>query len=52
MSYDLRENDYTFKHVTEEKPEDNTDLSREHFHTSHELLYFLGGGARKLYCSA
>lgn len=43
MSYDVRENGYTFKYVAEDNPEDNPDLSTEHFHTSYELLYFLRG---------
>ena len=43
MSYDLRENYFTFKHVMEEKPENSPDLAREHFHTSYEFLYFLKG---------
>lgn len=43
MSYDFRDKDYTFKHIAEEHPEQNTELFTEHFHTSYEILYFLRG---------
>ena len=46
MPFDLRKNNYTFKHSCSfEEPDNETGSFREHFHSLYELLYFIGGDA-------
>ncbi|MEA5051170.1 MAG: AraC family transcriptional regulator [Oscillospiraceae bacterium] len=45
MPYDIRFQNYTFKHSVDERPFTGVDSFAEHFHTSYELLYFLQGDA-------
>lgn len=45
MRYDVRNECYTFKHVTDDAPVLSRERYREHYHTVYELLYFLDGDA-------
>ena len=45
MTFDLRNNSYTFKHAVDLHPKADSDQELEHFHTSYEFLYFIQGDA-------
>lgn len=46
MDFDLRRDNFTFKHSRSfEEPDNETGSFQEHFHSLYELLYFIGGEA-------
>lgn len=45
MDFDIRFQDYTFKHTYSPSPEIDTERFKEHYHTTYELLYFVRGDA-------
>ena len=45
MEFDIRYQEYTFKHSFSEHPDTSQDRFQEHYHTSYELLYFVSGDA-------
>ena len=45
MSFDVRYQDFAFKHSYSQKPDLSEARFREHFHTLYELLFFVEGDA-------
>ena len=45
MNFEVRYQDFTFKHSFSEKPDLSEERFKEHFHTVYELLYFVRGNA-------
>ena len=45
MNFEVRYQDFTFKHTYSEKPDLSEERFKEHFHTVYELLYFVQGNA-------
>lgn len=45
MAFDIRFQDYTFKHSVASKPDPSAERYREHFHITYEFLYFVEGNA-------
>ena len=45
MDFDVRFQEFTFKHTYSPKPDLNAERYKEHYHTTYELLYFVQGNA-------
>lgn len=45
MSFDLRKEEYVFKHTVDNTPNMSKEMFREHFHPNYELLFFIRGRA-------
>lgn len=43
MEFDLRKNNYLFKHSLDEKPDNSRENFKEHYHPSYELLFLIRG---------